>query len=123
MQLMTTNICTFKDPLVICGTCLPEMDQIAFNKLPNPYFVCLETIHMNMVAHKIASIIEQGNVKRIILASVDKSPHCIQLHHIGRELNKMFNIEIKNYVAKQGELIEISKETIGLSKNLSKLQG
>ena len=35
----------------------------------------------------------------------------------------MFNIEIKNYVAKQGELIEISKETIGLSKNLSKLQG
>jgi len=119
---MSTNICNFRDPLVICGTCLKEMDKLAFSKLPNPYFVCLETIHMNMVAHKIASIIEQGNIKRVIFASVDKSPHCMQLHHIGRELSKMFNIEIKSYVSKQGELIEISKETIALSKNLSKLQ-
>jgi len=32
---------------------------------------------MNMVAHKLASILRVGKIKKLIFASVDKSPHCI----------------------------------------------
>lgn len=126
MEFMSTNICSFKNSLVICGSCLPETDPDAFNKLKivseSIYFVCLETVHMNMLAHKVAAVIEQGNVNKIIFASVDKSPHCIQLHYIKRELKKMFHhCELKSFIANHGELIEVSDETIALSKNLFKL--
>jgi len=86
---------------------------------------CLEEIHMNMVAHKISSILRVGKVKKLILASVDKSPHCVQLHYIQNELKKIMNlenIEIISYISNNGDLVKISPETISLSKNLTKLQ-
>jgi hypothetical protein len=105
-ELMNHNIYEFKDNLVICGSCLENMDKDAYEKLKeissNIYYVCLEKIHMNMVAHKIASILKIGNIKKLIFALVDKSPHCVQLHYISEELKKIMNlkgIEIKNYVS------------------------
>lgn len=127
-QLMSHNIYEFQDTLTICGSCLPNMDKEVFKKLAlisnNIFFVCLEEIHMNMVAHKIASILRLGRVKKLIFASVDKSPHCVQLHYIRNELEKIMNLEnisITSYVSQNGGLIEITKETISLSKNLSEL--
>ena len=61
----------------------------------------------------------------MILTTVDKSPHCIQLHYIIKELENavdISNIEITNYVAVDNKLIEIPLEVISLSKNLSKLK-
>ena len=60
-------------------------------------------------------------IKKIIFATVDKSPHCIQLHYIQDELQKMMNlsnIEIENYVIVDNELIKINTEIISLSKKL-----
>jgi len=128
-QLISHNIYEFKDPLVVCGSCLPNMDKEAFDKLKrisdNIFFTCLEEIHVNMVAHKIASILRIGKIKNLIFASVDKSPHCVQLHYVGNELKKIMNlvgISVTNYVSKNGELVEISSETIALSKELSEVQ-
>jgi len=127
-ELMSHNIYEFQNQLIICGSCLPNMDNKAFEKLQQIsnqiYFVCLEKIHMNMVAHKLASILKIGKVKKLIFASVDKSPHCIQLHYMTNELTKIMNlknIKILNYVSNKGKLIEISSETISLSKNLIQL--
>ena len=61
----------------------------------------------------------------MIFTTVDKSPHCIQLHYIIKELENavdISNIEITNYVAVDNKLIEIPLEVISLSKNLSKLK-
>lgn len=128
-QLMSHNIYEFQDTLIICGSCLPDMDKVAFDKLTqisnNIFFVCLEEIHMNMAAHKIASILRLGKVKKLIFASVDKSPHCVQLHYIKNELEKIMNLEnvsITSYVSQNGDLVEIAKETISLSKNLVEIQ-
>jgi len=125
---MSHNIYEFQDSLIVCGSCLPNMDNEAFKKLQQIsnqiYFVCLEKIHMNMVAHKLASILRVGKVKKLIFASVDKSPHCIQLHYITNELTKIMdleNIEILNYVSNKGELVEVFNDTISLSKNLIQL--
>lgn len=78
-----------------------------------------------MLITKIGGMIRTKKIKRIIFASVDKSPHCIQLHYIQDELSKMMdltNIEIENYVIVDNELISISPRTISLSKNLKELE-
>lgn len=127
--LISHNIHEFQDSLIVCGACLPNMDEQAFAKLKqisnNVFFVCLEETHMNMVAHKIASILRLGKVKSLIFATVDKSPHCVQLHYIRNELEKIMNLEdisITDYISKDGNLIEILPETISLSKELTEVQ-
>ena len=126
---MSKNIYEFQDTLIICGSCLPNMDREAFEKLQqisnNIFFVCLEEIHMNMVAHKIASVLRVGKVKNLIFTSVDKSPHCVQLHYMRNELEKLMNLEevkITSYVSKEGDLVEISPDSISLSKELAEVQ-
>jgi len=128
-QLISYNIYEFQDSLVICGSCLPNMDKQAFDKLQQIsnkiFYVCLEEIHMNIVAHKIASILRVGKVKTLIFASVDGSPHCVQLHYIRNELEKIMNlknIKLVNYVSNNGDLVEVSKDTISLSKKLAEIQ-
>ena len=64
-------------------------------------------------------------IKKLVFATVDKSPHCIQVHYIRNELEKMMdlsNIEIINYVVVDNELVEIDEEIISLSKTLSKIK-
>ena len=64
-------------------------------------------------------------IKKLVFATVDKSPHCVQLHYVVKELENaidLSNIEIVNYVAVDNELVEIPIDIIGLSKNLSKLK-
>lgn len=70
-------------------------------------------------------MLAKGKVKKIIFATVDKSPHCVQLHYVIKELENAIdisNIEIINYVAVNDKLNEIPLEVISLSKNLSKLK-
>lgn len=70
-------------------------------------------------------MLARGKVKKIIFATVDKSPHCVQLHYVIKELENAIdisNIEIINYVAVNDKLNEIPLEIISLSKNLSKLK-
>ena len=70
-------------------------------------------------------MLARGKIRRIIFASVDKSPHCVQLHYIVKELENAIDIskiDIKNYVAVDNKLIEIPLDVISLSKNLSKIK-
>ena len=61
----------------------------------------------------------------MIFATVDKSPHCVQVHYIRNELEKMMNlkdINITNYVVVDNELIKIDEDIISMSKSLGKLK-
>ena len=127
-ELMKSNIYDFKETIIIVGSCLKNMQPEGFEKIKdisnNIYEVCLEETHINMVITKIGGMIRTKKIKRIIFASVDKSPHCIQLHYIQDELSKMMeltNIKIENYVIIDNELNNISPRTISLSKNLKEL--
>ena len=128
-DLLKTNIYDVEDTIIIIGSCLPNMDKIAYEKLikisNNVYDLCLEQTHLNMAITKIGGMLRTGKIKRIIFASVNKSPHCVQLHYIGNELKKMMDlkdIEIINYVANNGDLVNISDNTISLSKDLIELE-
>ena len=127
-KLMESNIYDVSDTIVIVGGCLKNMQPIGFSKLEefsdSIYELCLEETHVNMAITKIGGMIRTKKIKKIIFASVDKSPHCIQLHYIQDELRKMMDlsgIEILNYVVVDNELILVSPEVISLSKNLKEL--
>lgn len=128
MRLLETNLYDTGDTIIIVGTCLSRMQPKGFKKLTeissNIYELCLEESHVNMAITKIGSMLRTGKVKKVIFASVDKSPHCVQMHYIGNELKKMMdlsNIDIINYVVVNNELVLVSENVIKLSKNLSEL--
>lgn len=125
-DLLKSNIYEAESEIVIVGSCLKNMQPLAFaelEKLGLPIFdVCLEQTHLNMAITKILGMIRAKNISRIIFATVNKSPHCTQLHYVQDEIKKLgFNILMENFVAENDKLIKISSEAISLSKNLTKL--
>ena len=128
-EVMTTNIYDIDETIVIVGTCLKSMQPNGYKKLEkiskNIYTLYLENTHVNMVITKIGGMIRTGKVHNIIFATVDESPHCIQMHYIQDELREMMNLEninIKNYVVVNDELLEVSPKLILLSNKLSELK-
>ena len=128
-DLLKTNCFDVTETMIIVGSCLEQMQPNAFLELKNIsnniYDVCLEKDHLNMVVTKIIGMLARGKVKKLIFATVDKSPHCVQLHYVVKELENaidLSNIEIVNYVAVDNKLIDIPIDVISLSKNLSKLK-
>ena len=128
-EVMTTNIYDIDETIIIAGTCLKSMQPNGYKKLEkiskNIYHLCLENTHVNMAITKIGGMIRTGKVYNIIFATVDESPHCIQMHYIQDELREMMNLEsinIKNYVVVNDELLEVSPKLILLSKKLSELK-
>lgn len=127
-DLMKTNCYDIDKTMIIVGSCLERMQQKAYEQLEkisnNIYDVCLEETHINMIITKLIGMISRNNIDKIVFASVDKSPHCIQLHYIENEIRKAMNLDIDiiHYVAVDNKLIEISKETIKKSKSLYELE-
>lgn len=128
-EVMTSNIYDIDETIIIVGTCLKSMQPNGYKKLEkiskNIYNLCLENTHINMDITKIGGMIRTGKVLNIIFATVDESPHCIQMHYIQDELREMMNLEninIKNYVVVNDELIEVSPKLILLSKKLAELK-
>ncbi len=128
-DLMKTNCYDVDEIMIIVGSCLERMQPKAYNELEkissNMYDLCLENTHLNMAITKVIGMLSRVNVKKLVFASVDKSPHCIQLHYIENEIRKAMelnNIEIIHYVAIDNRLIEIESNTIKKSKSLSELQ-
>ena len=128
-DLLKTNVYDISDNIVIVGSCLSRMQPKAIEKLKDisndMYELCLERDHLNMAITKIIGMLSRVNVKKITFATVDKSPHCVQIHYMENEIQKamdLSNIEIVHYVCVNNELVEISKDTISKSKYLSKLE-
>ncbi len=128
-DLLKTNCFDVQETMIIVGSCLKSMQPKAYKELEdislNIYDVCLEKEHLNMVVTKIIGMVARGKIKNIIFATVDKSPHCVQLHYVVKELENaidLSDINIKNYVAVDNKLQEIPLEVISLSKNLFKLK-
>ncbi len=128
-DLMKTNCYDVKDTLVIVGSCLERMQPEAYKKLEamaeTIYDVCLEEQHLNMVVTKLIGMLSRVKIKRVVFATVDKSPHCVQLHYVENEIRKAMRLEdviMVHYVAIDNKLYEISYDTVKKSKSLYRLQ-
>ena len=128
MNLLETNIYDVKGKVLICGTCLPRMQKDGFKKLEKGFdtilYLCLEKEHINMAITKICGIKKKKKIESLTFASVNKSPHCIQLHYIKHEIERVMKDfpKIENIIIEDNKICEISDETISLSKNLIKLE-
>lgn len=128
-DLLKTNCFDVPEVMIVVGSCLKAMQPKAYEELEkissDIYEVCLEKEHLNMVVTKMIGMVARKGIKKLIFATVDKSPHCVQLHYIVKELENamdLSDIEIVNYVAVDNKLVEIPLEIIGLSKSLAKLK-
>ena len=128
-NLLETNIYDVKGNVLICGTCLPNMERKVYQQLIKDFdtvlYLCLEKEHINMAITKIGGMIATGKIESLTFASVNKSPHCVQMHYIKHELERMMDkdrlVKIKNVIISKDKIYKIDDEVISLSKDLIRL--
>lgn len=126
-QLMETNVYSVKGKVLITGTCLPQVYPEAFAELSadadQVYSLCLETTHINMAVAKLSAVFGTGQLEKAVFASVDRSPHCTQMHYIMHEIERTLkeHAPAEHYVVSEGEIIPVPEEAIELSKSLGRL--
>ncbi len=126
-RLMETNVYAIKGKVLVIGACFPQVYPEAFTKLSagvdQIYALCLETTHINMAITKLSAVFGTGQLEKLIFASVDRSPHCTQMHYITHEIERTLkeHVPVENYVVSDGEIIAVPETAIELSKSLGKL--
>ena len=91
------------------------MQMIGYKELSKKFDIilslCLESDHINMVITKICGMISTKKVTSITFASVNKSPHCTQLHYIKNEIKRVMNNEdlslMKNIIIQDNKIYNI----------------
>ena len=129
-SLLERNIYDVKGKVLICGTCLPRMQVNGYKELVKEYddilFLCLEKEHINMAITKICGMLSTGNVDKITFASVNKSPHCTQLHYIKNEILRVMDKdklpEMNNVIISDNKIHYIDDSVLSLSKDLVRLK-
>ena len=125
---LETNVYSFRGTVLIYGACLPELFPKGFEKLAENtdgcYALCLERDHLNMAVTKLTAILGTGQVKRLRFATVDRSPHCVQMHYIRHEIERVLpeHIPMESWVVAGDRPVRISPETVERSKSLALLE-
>ena len=104
-DLMTRNIYDVRGRVLVCGACLPSTHPEGFAALcreaDEVYSLCLEQTHINMAVTKLGAMLSTGQITSLRFASVDRSPHCTQLHYIKHELERMMTISSSTMTRRQ----------------------
>ncbi len=125
--LLETNVYSLRGRVLLVGACLPEVWPEAFAALAQGadqiYSLCLENTHLNMAVTKLTAVLGAGQVTSLRLASVDRSPHCTQMHYIRHEIERVLpaHIPMESFVCTAEGPVRVSEEAVELSKSLARL--
>ena len=125
--LMETNVYAVKGRVLIAGACLPQVWPQAYEQLASGadqvYSLCLEATHINMAVTKLSAILGTGQLEKLVFASVDRSPHCTQMHYIMHEIERTLpkHVPVENCVVREGKIVRVPDRAIELSKSLAEL--
>ena len=125
--LMETNVYAVKGRVLVVGSCLaqvyPEAVQTLASQADQVYSLCLETTHINMAVTKLSAVFGTGQLEKLVFASVDRSPHCTQMHYITHEIERTLkeHVPVESVVVVGGEIVAVPAAAIELSKSLGKL--
>ena len=125
--LMETNVYAVKGRVLVAGACLPQMWPEQFRQLAaeydKVYGLCLETTHVNMAITKLAAVFGTGQLEKLAFATVDRSPHCTQMHYIRREIERTLpeHVPVESYVVSDGKIVAVPEGAVELSKSLARL--
>ena len=126
-RLMETNVYSVQGRVLVVGACLEKAWPEAFAQISQEadqvYSLCLETTHVNMAITKLAAVFGTGQLTKLTFASVDRSPHCTQMHYIKHEIERTLpeHVPAESYVVSEGRLVAVPDEAAELSKSLAKL--
>ncbi len=113
--------------ILLYGKCVPQQFKghlQRFLKGKIPISACLQEQHMDNLGFKLATLLTYQPVKEITVLSIDGSPHCAQLHALAEQAKRITksSIPIKHYVIEEGELIEVTSETVKIARHLSHIR-
>ena len=125
--LLETNVYSLRGRVLIAGACLQDVWPEAFAALAaesdQVYSLCLESTHLNMAVTKLTAVLGTGRVESLRFASVDRSPHCTQLHYIRHEIERVLprHVPMESFVCSAEGPVRVTEEAVELSKSLAKL--
>ncbi len=125
--LLETNVYTLRGRVLIAGACLPTVWPEAFTALAagadQAYSLCLEASHLNMAVTKLTAVLGMGQVTSLRFASVDRAPHCTQMHYIRHEIERVLpeHVPMESFVCTAEGIVRVSEEAAELSKSLARL--
>ena len=63
------------------------------------------------------------DAEKLVFASVDRSPHCTQMHYMKHEIERTLkdHVPVQSFVVAEGKLVPVPDAAIELSKSLGKL--
>ncbi len=121
-----------KRTLVILGRCIETEKPWALEGLRRllggDYAVltaCPEAEHINMIGFKLAGILARlPGIEEVVVLTTDGSMHCIQLHYVVEELEKIMpgRFRRRHLVATREGLVEVSPEAVKVSRFLSRVE-
>ncbi len=126
-SLMESNVYSLRGRVLIVGSCLPEVFPDLFDQLAaeadQVYSLCLEQTHVNMAITKLTAVLGTGQVTSLRFATVDRSPHCVQMHYIPHEIERVLPVHVpmERFVVSGNRLCSVSDEAVERSKTLSGL--
>lgn len=125
-EILKTNVRSKKisEDVLLYGTCVSEEHPEVLRKFRQKtrLHVCLEEVHVNKAAWKLASIVRANNVKKITALTIDGSPHCVQLHYALEDLRELFPaLVVEHYVIEKGKRINIQPDAVRKSRHLSEI--
>ena len=126
-RLMETNVYALRGRVLVVGACLPQVWPEQFERLAaeydQVYGLCLETTHVNMAVTKLAAVLGTGQLEKLAFATVDRSPHCTQMHYIRHEIERTLpeHVPVESYVVSDGKIVAVPEGAVELSKSLARL--
>ena len=124
---METNVYSVRGRVLVVGACLPQVWLEAFEQLSGEadqvYSLCLEATHINMAVAKLSAVFGAGQVEKLVFATVDRSPHCTQMHYIRHEIERTLpnHAPVEDCVVRAGRVVRVPEAAIELSKTLATL--
>ena len=125
--LMESNVYSLRGRVLIVGACLPEVWPASFAALAaeadQVYRLCLESTHLNMAVTKLSAVLGTGQVERLRFATVDRSPHCTQMHYFRHEIERLLpaHVPMESFVCTEEGPIPVTEEAVERSKSLAEL--
>ena len=126
-SLMRANVYDVRGNVLVAGACLPGTAPEALAALAEDaddiLTVCPEETHINMIVTKLSAMLGTGRLERLRFVTVDRSPHCVQLHYIRHEIERILpeHVPMESLIAIGKEIFPVLPEAAELSKSLFRL--
>lgn len=126
-SLMESNIYSLRGRVLVVGACLPEVWPEQFAALAaeadQVYSLCLENSHINMAVTKLSAALGTGQIESLRFATVDRSPHCTQVHFIPHEIERALpdHAPMESFVCTAEGTVFVSPAAVERAKTLAQL--